>query len=142
MAKKWELKMNEQRELRKQGIAVLYQRVVLLSECYADKSFLAWCEAHNRSELDYLDAEVSDVAATFLTLKAVLDANPQVEAWQKTDIRRLMADAMSSEKRGPSDRIGWKDRCLAAEKEIDRLRAELDILNRAMEIAGLKKLAA
>lgn len=143
-AKKWELKMHEQRGLKKQGAALLHRRITLLVECYEDAEFDAWCEAHNTAQLDFLDSELSDVACDFLTLKAVLVEYPDIESWSKHNIRDMIAQVMESEKkpRSGSERISWKERCLAAEKELERLRTELTAMQKALEYAGLKPAAA
>jgi hypothetical protein len=133
--KKWEQKMNQQRELRKRGSEVLYERVHLLVEVYNDIRFREWCEECKVVDLDYLDEEVSDVATNFLTLKAVLDTYPDVESWKKHNIRDLLAEALSASKsdRKEREKISWKERCLAAERECERLRAELELTQKILE---------
>lgn len=132
---KWEMKMNEQRDLRRQGITLLFQRVKLLIEVYNDAAFRGWCEQNKVVELDYLDAELSDVAACFLTLKSVMESYPNESDWQSKNIRELMAEAIESQKtdRQGAERISWKERCLAAEKECERLRAENATLRSLLE---------
>jgi hypothetical protein len=122
---KWELRMNEARELRRRGSELLFDRVSLLVSCYEDEDFRAWHADNGTNELDFLDFELSDTAASFLTLKAVLDANPERELWAKHNIRDLIADVIELDKK-PRERSvpSWKEKCLAAEKECERLRAE------------------
>ena len=122
---RWELRMNKAREMRVQGSKLLHSRVELLVSCYNDTDFRLWHAEHGTNELDFLDFELSDTAASFLTLKAVLDAYPDSEAWSKHNIRDLIAEVMASKKRdNETNRISWKERALAAEAECERLRAE------------------
>jgi hypothetical protein len=134
---KWRIKINEARELRKKGSELLYDRVALLAACYDDADFRQWHVDEGTNELDYLDEELSDVAATFLTMKAVLDANPNKEDWIRHNVRDLIALVLDSQKVPRERQVpSWKEKCLAAEKECERLRAELaikdDLLEKAM----------
>lgn len=124
---KWELSMNRQRELKRRGIELLHERVKLLCDIYDDADFHAWCEANGMIDLDVLDAELADVACDFMTLKAVFVAHPNHEDWTGGDIRQMIAHAIEAmrPKRERSEVVSWKQRCLAAEKEIERLMMEL-----------------
>lgn len=131
---KWELKIREQRELRKQGAALLYQRVKLCRECYESSEFPEWCAENGTNDLDYLDRELEDTAATFFTLHAVFEAYPNESDWKSRNIRELIAEVLANQKRDrPSERISWKERCLSAEKECERLRAELEAMKISIE---------
>lgn len=111
---KWLLRINQARELRKQGAAILFQRVSLLNECYENEDFRAWCAANNHVDLGFLDAELEDVACDFLTLKAVLANYPAETDWKKNNLRNMMA-----------------------EKECERLRGEMNSLSaRVSELQG------
>lgn len=124
-AKKWELKMHEARELRKQGSELLFDRVNLLTECYEDADFRAWHESNQTNDLDFLDGELSDTAATFLTLHAVLMKYPDRESWIKHNIRDLIAEVIELDKKPRERNVpSWKEKCIAAEKECERLRVE------------------
>lgn len=135
-SKKWELSMNEQRELRKQGAELLHQRVTLLVACYDDMVFRRWCEDGGKNDIDVLDEELSDVAINFLTAKAVLDAFPDAETWRVRNVRHMIAEVIESSRKSATtgERISWKDRCLAAEKECERLRGELASRDKTLEI--------
>lgn len=136
--KKWELSLREARQLKNKGSAILYQRVVLLKNCYDDAEFRKWCDEQGTNAADYLDDEIADTACQFLTLLAVLMSYPNEADWVKHSIRDLIAEAMAAEKAAKpkadtSERISWKDRCLAAERECERLRAELESLKKTLE---------
>lgn len=135
-SKKWEVLMHEQRELRKKGAELLHQRVALLVACYNDMEFRRWCEHSGRNDIDILDEELSDVAINFLTAKAVLDAFPDAETWRARNVRHMIAEVIECGRRDTrsSERISWKDRCIAAEKECERLRGELASRDKALEI--------
>jgi len=135
--KKWELKMNEQRKLRKDGLLLLHQRVVLLTECYVDDAFLAWCQDSDTPAEEFLDAELADTACDFLTLKAVLHHFPGEVEWRDGNIREMIAEICASGKKEKEhgSRTSWKERCLVAErriaaleKENEKLRDEIDVL--------------
>lgn len=130
MAANWKVKLNEQRELKKMGAELLHQRVSLLVQVYDDKSFIEWCEESETDEIEYLDNELADVASEFMTLRAVLKEYPTAAEWAARNIRELIAEVLEAGKRqrkGDSEpRISWKDRAIAAEKECERLRAELN----------------
>jgi hypothetical protein len=144
MAKaKWELKMKQARDLKKQGSEILFDRVSLLVACYNDSDFRAWAADQGTNELDFLDEELSDTAASFLTLKAVLDAYPEKESWTKHNVRDLIAQVLSDEKkkrdRDDAKRVSWKERALAAEQECERLRGELENMKESLGIVASAK---
>lgn len=127
---KWELKMHEARELRRQGASILFDRVTLLVECYDDDEFRAWHTEAGTNELDFLDEELSDTATGFLAWKSVLAAYPNREDWVRHNVRELLALTMAAQaeatkRDGDEKRVSWKERALAAEAECERLRAEL-----------------
>lgn len=124
----WKVKLNKHKELRKQGAVLLHERVSLLVEIYDDEAFREWCNISEIDELEYLDEQLADVAVEFMTLRAVLQDFPKSETWADRNIRELIAEVLESKKRrrGEStERISWKERAIAAEKECERLRAEL-----------------
>ena len=127
---KWESAMSRQRELKRRGAELLYDRVKLLCEVYDDAEFHDWCRENGMSDLEYLDAELSDVACEFMTLKAVFVSHPNVEDWVGGDIRKLIAAAMEMTKSPNPPREGqsWKARALEAEKEVERLKMEVEKL--------------
>jgi hypothetical protein len=126
----WEAAINRQRELRRRGSELLYDRVKLLCNVYEDTEFHDWCRENGMTDLEYLDAELSDVACEFMTLKAVFVSHPSVEDWVGGDIRKLIAEAMEMSKtpKPPREGQSWKARALEAEKEIERLKMEIDKL--------------
>lgn len=137
MEGKWELKMSEARKLRKLGAEALHQRVSLLVDCYNDLEFRKFCEQNQINDIDYLDAELEDTAANFLTLMSVLKTYPSVEDWSKHNIRDLIAEAIELQRK-PKDtahRPSWKARALAAEEECERLRGEVVALQKALELS-------
>ena len=95
--RKWETNLHEARELKKQGAALLFDRVTLLVAVYEDAGFRAWCADSETVDLDYLDEELSDTAANFLTLKAVLDAYTTQDEWVTHNIRDLIAQVISDQ---------------------------------------------
>lgn len=142
--KKWEMKVHEQRAIRVHCAELLYDRVKLLCECYDDSEFRRYHEDMGTNELDFLDDELSDTAASFLTLKAVMIAHSEKEEWNKHNIRDLIALVLKAEedrkqREGEEKRVSWKERALAAERECERLRAELANMKESLGIvAGAK----
>lgn len=141
---KWEVKLNEVRELRRKGVSLLHKRVSLLVECFEDTEFHSWCEQNHVNEYDYLDAELSDVNASFVTMQAVLRAVPNCSDWQSRGVQALIAEAISKEAKpkGSSEKISWKERALKAERECEQLRAELSAMKKALEFSGRATVAA
>jgi hypothetical protein len=146
MAKKskWELKMHEARELRKQGAGLLFDRVALLVDCYDDEDFRQWHADQGTNELDFLDEELSDTAVNFMTFRAVLAAYPNREDWVRHNVRELIALTVAAENESrkrdnESARQSWKERALAAERECERLRAELANMRESLEIVASAK---
>lgn len=142
--KKWEQKMHEARELRKQGAAILFDRVTLLVACYEDEEFRAWHAEQGTDELDYLDSELSDTAVGFLALRSVLVAYPERKQWVLHNIRDLIAltleaEAESRKRDNETKRQSWKERALAAEAECERLRAEVMGLKESLGIVASAK---
>jgi len=134
----WSQLMSEQRQLKKQGISLLYQRIKLLIECYNNKGFLSHCVERGVNDIDVLDSELEDIAVGFLTMKAVFESYPKEEDWQRHSIRDLIAEVLNSQKRerDKSDKLSWKERALAAERECERLRAELDAIKESLRIVS------
>lgn len=139
----WAVALEQQRKLRKKGSEMLFDRVKLLVKCYEDQEFRNWVASQETNEYDFLDEELSDTAASFLTLKAVMDEHPKREDWVRHNIRDLIALVLEAErekkKRDGDHRISWKERALAAEKECERLRAELESTKKSLEIVASAK---
>lgn len=138
---KWELKLHEARELKKKGAELLFDRVALLVTIYDDESFREWCSANETNELDYLDTELSDTAASFMTLKAVLHAHPTRDEWVKHNIRDLIAQVLADQaektkRERENPHPTWKERALAAEAECVRLRAEVANMKESLGIVA------
>lgn len=143
---KWELKLHEAREMRKRGSELLFDRVSLLVACYDDDAFRSWCSETETNEVDYLDAELNDTAATFMTLKAVLHQYPVREEWVKHNIRDLIAQVLAEQaektkRERENPKPTWKERALAAEAECERLRAELANMKESLGIVASAKCA-
>ena len=119
---------------------MLFDRVVLLVAVYEDASFRAWCADNETVDLDYLDEELRDTAANFHTLKAVLDAHPKQEEWVTHNIRDLIAQVISDQAGEKKERQNpeptWKERAIAAEKEIVRLSAKIEQLEESLKIVA------
>lgn len=124
---KWQLNLKVARDLRKQGSGLLFDRVVALVECYDDGEFRQWCSDENTNAMEYLDGELDDTAYDFMTLREVLATYPERESWLRHNIRDMVAEVMASQKKVDqnTERISWKERALAAERECERLRSEL-----------------
>lgn len=146
----WKLQLKEQRDLRSQGALLIRKRVGLLIAIYDDLEFGEFCESNGKNSLDELDAELDDVGFDFLTLKAVYEQVTSEDAWKKTSLRLLVAEVLGKQNRERTkETVSWKERCLAAEKESERLRNANDVLTarvseleKALRIlAGERKLA-
>lgn len=142
----WQSRLKKARKLRKQGSEVLYERINLLCQCYEEEGFREWCETQGVNDIDYLDEELNDTAATFLTLKAVLAEHPRREDWVQNNIRDLIAKAIEAEKSrmkaNEIHRVSWKQRAIEAERECERLRAELRGLKESLaSFAGGQQVA-
>ena len=139
--RKWETQLHEARELRKRGSELLFDRVALLVSVYNDGSFRSWCAANETVDLDYLDEELSDTAASFMTLKAVLVEHPTRDEWVKHNIRDLIAQVIESQaesrkRDGEPKRPSWKERAMVAERECERLRAEIASIKESLGIVA------
>ena len=88
---KWEIKMNKQRELKKEGAGLLYDRMQLLIECYKDERFKDWCRDNNDTRVDYLNRELSDIGHEFLYLKTLVDNFPSREDWTSKSVQYMAA---------------------------------------------------
>lgn len=135
----WKDRLESQRDLRKRGLKLLYQRVKILCEVYEDEAFRDWCLKESIRDTEFLDGELSDVGMNFETLQSVLDAYPREVEWINADMRVLVASVMESQKKerkasdGSRETISWKERCLEAEAECERLRAEVASLKERIE---------
>lgn len=132
----WQLKMHKAQALRKEGTTTLFERVKLLCECYADEQFTLWCEDQKTNPEDYLDGEVSDFCSSFLTVKAVYDANRNVDSWHRHGFAYLAHEIAESIKKPASRGVSYKSMYEAAQKEIERLRAEIQTLKESLEIVS------
>ena len=138
---KWELQLHEAREMKKKGAELLFDRVSLLVGVYDDEAFRAWCASSETNELDYLDTELNDTAANFMTLKGVLHHYPIRDEWVKHNIRDLIAQVLaeqaeSTKRERDNPKPTWKERALAAEKEIERLRTKVEQLEESLGIVA------
>lgn len=136
---KWEMNLRQARDLRKKGAELLFDRVSLLIACYNDQDFRAWCADQGSNECDYLDDELNDTAFDFLTLKAVVVEYPHREQWVKHNIRDLVAEVLTNQRRDDkaddaTKRMSWKERALAAERRVEQLERELAALREAMTL--------
>jgi hypothetical protein len=143
---KWELKMHEARELRKQGAGLLFDRVSLLVACYNDDDFRAWHAESGTDEVEFLDEELSDTDNGFLAWKGLFESYPNREDWVKHNVRELIAmqlkaqaDDRRKEREGDPNKTKWKERALAAEAECERLRSENAGLKQSLEIVAAAK---
>lgn len=134
--KKWQLKMEDQRSLKRKGIKLLYQRIQLLCAIYDDDDFSAYCFDINKEPLDVLDAELDDVQVDFLTLRSVLLAFPEETFWEKGNFREMVASVLEAQKKDKQkdskERMSWKQRALKAEAEVCRLKREIEQLRDQM----------
>lgn len=130
-SKGWKEQLERQRDMKKRGIKLLFQRVRLLAEVYESQEFRDWCLKEGLRDTEFLDSELSDVGLNFLTLRAVLEQFPKESHWINADLRKLVASVIEDQKKerklsGGRETQSWKKRCLEAEAECERLRAELD----------------
>jgi hypothetical protein len=144
--KNWRTKLNLARDLKKRGIQLLFERMTVLAQVHDDPEFRAWCAAENRDLYNELDHDVDDTAATFMTLKAVLDHFPNREDWQTKGLPTMIAEIQVKQRaeRKPRETVSHKQRADDAEKlveqlqdEVDRLRAENSLLRE--QVAELKE---
>lgn len=138
----WRLALDKQRKLRKRGAEVLWERVKLMVQCYEDEEFRSWVFGQGTNPEKFMDEELKDTGWEFSTLSSVFRECPEKEDWLANDFRVLIAQAKAKQRKErevETDKIKWKARALAAEKECERLRAELDSLKKSLEIvAGAK----
>lgn len=138
---KWEVKMNQQRKLKAKGAEVLFERVSICVACFEDPEFVDWCVENGTDSLEFLDEELSDTAVNFSTLAKVLETFPTKEEWVKHNIRTMIAmvleDQKSKKDGEPNQRVAWKERCLAAEAELEKLRLELKAIREKLESVGV-----
>lgn len=139
---KWELKLAEARKLRSNSSEIIFQRIQLLDEVYQDLAFRDWCRSAGKDAVLELDKCVDDlpVEYNFLVLQAIYRKNPKRQTWIKLGLRRLYA-ALAEEQakqRVPveGERISWKARALAAERECERLREEIKIYKELLGRGG------
>ena len=135
----WRMKLHDARQLKKQGTQVLFDRVKLLCECYADAEYRRWCEDQGEAVEDQLDAEVSDFCQSFLTVKAVYDANGDVDAWQRHGFAYLAHEVAESQRKESRPGISYKQLYQQALKEIERLRAEIETFKETLAIVSVAR---
>lgn len=144
MAENWKMLLRQARQLRSQGVGLVYDRVVLLAPLAKDPEFEAWCHENNENYLDNLDSEFDDVGYDFSTLQACLKEFPDRNKWLQRGVRGIVEDAIASAKRQREARGGatptktWKERALLAEKELADLQKEVNTLrHRVWELERL-----
>ena len=94
---KWEIKMNKQREMKRDGAGLLFDRMQLLIECYNDPEFKTWCQQNNDSRVDFLNRELEDVGQEFLHMKTLTDRFPNREDWVGTSVRKMTAQVIAEQ---------------------------------------------
>tara|TARA_R100000808_G_scaffold19939_1_gene43201 strand:- start:2681 stop:3139 length:459 start_codon:yes stop_codon:yes gene_type:complete len=118
--------MKQQQELKRKGAADLHRRVVLLIQIQNDSEFQAWCESEHVNYENEFDHELEDVGIDYVTLRSVFNSYPNVEDWERTNVRELVAQVVhrQSKSRQSTDRISWKDRAKELEMELKRVIEE------------------
>jgi hypothetical protein len=135
----WRQQLKEQREMKSQGVGMVYDRVVILMQVEKDEDFQKWCSDSERNLITELDQEVDDLCVKYRILKRLMNEYPAKSDWTKHGLKKLVAMMMSDREKGTTrETISWKDRCLAAEKECERLRGELKI--KEAQVANLEKI--
>lgn len=122
----WRMLMKQQQELKKKGAADLHRRVTLLIQIQNDSEFQSWCESEHVNYEDEFNRELNDVGIDFVTLRSVFNSYPNVEDWERTNVRKLVAQVVDKQpkSRQSTDRISWKDRAKELEMELKRVVAE------------------
>lgn len=83
--------MNKQRDLKREGASLLFDRMLLLIDCYNDEEFKEWCKANGEGRVDYLNRELSDTGQAFLHLKTLMEHFPNREDWLTKSFRVMTA---------------------------------------------------
>ena len=83
----WRMLMKQQQELKKKGAADLHRRVTLLIQIQNDSEFQSWCESEHVNYEDEFNRELNDVGIDFVTLRSVFNSYPNVEDWERTNVR-------------------------------------------------------
>ena len=97
--KKWKEKLAQVKNLRKRSASLVYDRVVLLVDVYADEEFLTDEGLDDLSAADRLDEELADVCADFLSLKAVLEFYPNCKQWEGRRLDLIVAEVKEAERK-------------------------------------------
>ena len=97
--KEWKEKLAQVKNLRKRSAGLVYERIVLLVDVYADEEFLADEGLDELSAADRLDEELADVCAGFLELKAVLEFYPNRKQWEGRRLDLIVAEVLEAERK-------------------------------------------
>ena len=133
---KWAQTLYRARELKSSSVADQFERVKLLCELHDDREYREHCDYHDLVMEDELDAEVCDFCQSFLTVRAVYLANPTVEPWLNHGFIYLAHELADSKRKPREPGVSYKAKYLAATKEIERLRAELETLKESLILVG------
>ncbi len=133
----WKKKLAQAKDLRKQAAALIYDRVSLLVAVFDDPDFLADEGLDQLSAARRLDAEVADVCAGFLELKATLEFYPDRKQWIGRNLQLMVAEVMEAEDKAHAANHEPRKRAKRHTKaEFESLESERDRLK--IQVADLK----
>lgn len=154
---KWQNKLYRARQLRKDGTKALFERCQLLVEVYQDEQYQAECQAQGIVVEDELDKEVADFCTSFLLVKEVYEANPEVEAWLQhgflylahelaasqpkearagTSYKKLYEELKRKDEASQREIARLRELYEHSQQEIERLRSELTTVHESLRILG------
>lgn len=130
MTKKWEQLLLDVRRIRGKSNGLLFDRVNLLVDVYADGDFLAFHGGSVDKAQKQLDGELGDFGIDFFDAKAMLELHPKRATWENGNVKQMLADtiehnaAKAKERNADNAPVITRKRPTIAEYEESEKRAE------------------
>lgn len=107
----WRLKQKKARDLKSQGMGLVFDRVDLYILIEDDQEFIDDCDSRGIAPVEHLDSELMDTGFRYLSLKELVDYFPNKNEWEKRGTQSLMAEMMLAKepkKNRHEPRTNWK----------------------------------
>lgn len=126
----WRKRLEEARELAKQGAALTFDRITILAEIYQDPAFLNDCDRRGVDPIEEINDEVADTAMTFTTLRSMLAEFPRREDWLNRRLQDMAASIIVNRREVDNKKpreAGWKQRFEELQEQYDALERKFEL---------------
>lgn len=129
----WKQKLIKAEDMRQSSVASIYDRAKLLNDVFDDTEFRDDNNLDDLRAAEVLDSYLTDVAASFLELRSVLEMFPNRDQWAQRDLKKMIAEMMDRKaSEAPAD-TGAVRRKRVTRADFEALEQERDELAARVE---------